>query len=280
MRVKYLFSSRHTRRARVSGTPRKKKFFEIISKLISESDILIQVLDARFIQETINKTLEKEIIHHKKKIIYAINKLDLINLNKTKKVNAKLLSELYPYVFISSKTRQGIKELRNRIKIEASKISNPTTTIGVVGYPNTGKSSLINILIGRGLAGVAQEAGFTKGIQKAKLTPKIYLIDSPGIISEEDYKESNLEKMNKQIKINSRTLGKIKDPESFVDYLVKNYPKELESHYKLKFENNSEILLEELGRKKGFLKKGNRVDTDKTAKLIITEWQEGKIKLI
>ena len=61
--------------------------------------------------------------------------------------------------------------------------------------------------------------------------------------------------------------------------LMKEFRGVLEKHYKIRSKYDSEILLEELGKRKGFVKKGGVVDEDKTARFILKEWQEGKIKI-
>ncbi|MFQ5531782.1 MAG: GTPase, partial [Candidatus Nanoarchaeia archaeon] len=180
----------------------------------------------------------------------------------------------------------GIKELRDKIKQTAKKIENPTDiktqkiTVGILGYPNTGKSSLINLLIGKKSAGTGAEAGFTKGLQKIKLTPDIVLIDSPGVIPESKYSSSKKEAIAQHTKLGGRSYSQVKNPELSVARIMKEYPGILESFYNLKLRSkrNVEELIEKLGRKKGFLKKGNKVNEDKTARFILKNWQEGKIK--
>ena len=70
----------------------------------------------------------------------------------------------------------------------------------------------------------------------------------------------------------------MKNPEVVVTDLMKEYPMLLEKFYNILAEGDAELLMEELGRKKGFLNKGNLVDEDKTARFIIKDWQRGKIR--
>ena len=181
------------------------------------------------------------------------------------------------------------------IKIEAKKIDKKETftedediiklydkrktNIGVIGYPNTGKSSLINILTGKSSAGTGAEAGFTKGFQKIRLTPSINLIDTPGIIPQKIYSEVKRQELSKHTKLGGRSYSQVKNPEVIVSELMKEYRGVFEKFYKIKTKNDPEVLLEKLGRKKGFLIKKGEIDTDKTARFILKDWQEGKIKL-
>lgn len=251
------------------------KYPSLIKKIIYDSDIILEVLDARFIEETRNLEIEEEIIQQNKRLIYVLNKSDLL-LNSKKKIN------LSPSILVSCKYRSSIKELRELIKISSKKIkkqSDEKIIVGIIGYPNTGKSSLINLLIGKSSAGVGSEAGFTRGIQKLKLDENILLLDSPGVIPEEKYSHTEKEKIAKQTIFGGRSFSQVKDPELVVAKLIIVYPRVLEKFYNIQANGDSEILIEDLGRKKGFLKKGGLVDIDRTARFILRDWQKGEIKI-
>src|SRR3989338_2985915 len=282
MRVRYSFSSRRTRNTE-NMRKQRGKYPELILKIILDSDIILEVLDARFIEETRNPEIEEQIKKypkegHKqnKKLIYVLNKSDLLLNKKEKKIN------LFPSILISCKERRDIKKLRNLIKILSKKIKKPfgeKILVGIIGYPNTGKSSLINLLIGKSSAGVGSEAGFTKGIQKLKLDENIFILDSPGVIPEEQYTHLEKDKISKQTIAGGRSFSHVKDPEIVVAKLISVYPQILEKFYDIQTNGDSEILIEELGRKKGFLKKGGFVDIDRTAKYILRDWQTGEIRI-
>lgn len=260
----------------------KEKYPKITEEIIKKSDIILQILDIRFINETRNYEIEKMIKDENKKIIYVINKSDLIEEKKVKEI--KELNELNPKVFVSCLNRDGIKELRNRIKIVSSQVKvfsdkrKRKITVGLIGYPNTGKSSILNLLIGKRISGVASEAGFTKGIKKAKLTENILLFDTPGIIPNKQYSSSENSLLSQHTKIGARAYNQVKNPDLAVSQIMKEFPKVFDEYYLVCSKNNPETLIELVGRKKNFLKKGNLVDEDKTARLILKEWQEGKIK--
>lgn len=273
MRVRYSFSSRHTRRARDrTASESKEKFPDLLKEVIQNSDIILEVLDARFPKETHNSEIENFIFKKNKQIIYVLHKSDLIS----KKTNP----DLPLFVYTSAKKRQGIKTLRNLIKRISGKVKNPVKkdkiSVGVIGYPNTGKSSLINILIGKSSAGTGHEAGFTKGIQKLKLTNKIILLDSPGVIPEKEYLSSENSKF---AKVSARSYTQVKDPEIAVANLMIEYPNVFEKFYNISVVGNSEELIEKLGKRKRFLKKGGIVDEDRTARAILKDWQQGKIQV-
>ena len=271
----------------------REKYPSIVKKIVEISDVILQILDARFIKETRNLELEEIIKSKNKKLINVINKTDLI---KTKKFFELSLEDIKPYVFVSCKSRKGIKKLRDLIKIESKKIKNPVNKtikqgkivqldakpkllVGVIGYPNIGKSTLINILIGKRKAGTGAEAGFTKGIQKFKLNSEINILDTPGVIPESVYNHIKPDKISKHAKLGGRSYSQIKEPEIVFEELFKEYKEILEDFYGINSEGDSEIFIEKLGKKKSFFKKGGEVNTDKAARLILKDWQEGKIKL-
>jgi ribosome biogenesis GTPase A len=259
----------------------RAKYPSLAEKIVQMSDIILEVLDARFIPETRNSEIEEQIKKQDKKIIYVFNKADLIDIKKVKEED---IMSLNPKVFVSCINRKGGKELRNKIKITSYNVKKPADkirdkiSVGVIGYPNTGKSSIINLLVGKPAAGIGADAGFTKGIQKINLTSDIVLLDSPGVIPNKDYSSSEISAFSRHAKVGARSYSQIKNPEMVVADLVKEFPLIFDKFYKISSEGNSELLIEKLGRKKGFLKKGNEVDEYKTAGLILKDWQKGKIK--
>jgi ribosome biogenesis GTPase A len=274
-------SSMIMKRPRFSGTERAK-YPALADKIIQMSDIVLEILDSRYIKSTRNPELEAQILKQGKKIIYVFNKSDLVDLRK---IHEDEIVGLSPKAFVSCTERKGGKELRNKIKMTAQKVDKPIdkfmgkVTVGIIGYPNTGKSSVINYLVGKPAAGVGSDAGFTHGIQKVNLTAGIVLIDSPGVIPKKEYSTSNIEAMARNTKVGARSHSQVKDPAVAVTNIMKDYSSVLEKFYNISADGDAEILMEELGRQKGLLKKGNEVDEDKTARLILKDWQTGKIKI-
>ena len=279
MRVRYSFSSRKTRKTK-NIRKQRTEFPKLLLKVVETSDIILQVLDARFIEETRNKEVEELIKSQNKKIIYVLNKSDLIS-----KIDKSKLEEIKPYVLVSCIKRKGGKELRNKIKQEAKKVKKDENNtydriqVGVIGYPNAGKSSIINLLIGKSSAKTGSEAGFTKGLQKLKLTKDMHLLDSPGVIPEREYSSDEKAKIARYTIVGGRSFSQVRDPDLIIDSILKQFPNVLEKHYRVDSENDVEILLEKLGKKFNYLKKGGVVDEDKTARRILKEWQTGVIRI-
>ncbi len=277
MRPRYSFSSRRTGHL-TNIKKQRPKYPDLLVKVVNESDILIEVLDIRFVKEMRNPEAEAWIMKQKKPLILVFNKCDLLDKNELGQKIVELES-LRPFLFISTKSRRGISVLRDAIKRETQKVGKEYTRVGVIGYPNTGKSSLVNVLVGKHSAGTGSEAGFTKGIQKLKLMQGVVLLDSPGVIPPKEYSTIDKQKQSKDAMYGGRSSNKVKYPDDVVNEIMKKYPGLLEKHYNVKIKGDVEALLEEVGGKKGFKKKGGDVNEDMAARLILREWQEGKIKV-
>ena len=268
-------------RKRENIRKQKAKFPALVQEIVRTSDIILEVLDARFIQETRNLEVEKFVKNEGKKLIYVLNKSDLIEINKKRR---EIPKDMKPHVFVSSRSRRGMGELREKIKMEIRKRNmegRERAQVGIIGYPNTGKSSLTNTLTGRSSAKTGAQAGFTRGIQKISLTKKILVLDTPGVIPESKYSHTKKEAIQEQARIGARTLDTIRDPEMVVQGLLKDYAEQIAKHYGVSFDKDEEVekVLEVIGKKKKLLKHKGLVDEDRAARMIIQDWQAGKIKI-
>jgi hypothetical protein len=243
----------------------KRTFWDIVNKVINESDVVLEVLDARLIDETRNKEIEEKIERANKKLIQVVNKIDLVDIDSIK----EKLKELTNPVFIASKEKLGTTILKNKILEVGRK---EKVIVGVVGYPNTGKSSVINALAGGRKALTSPTAGFTRGIQKIKASERIILLDTPGVFPFEEKDEIKL------ALIGSKNPQEIKDPDLVSIELIKSQNGRIERHYGVETNKDPEQTLEAIAKKTNMLKKGGIPDIDRAARMIIMDWQRGKIK--
>jgi len=258
---------------KIKKVPTKK----IVNKILDECDVVLFVLDARNPEGTRNRKLEKMIKEKNKKIIYVLNKADLVPIEILKKYKEKIKGENpeSTVVFVSAKYRKGTNILRGAIKRYLYSNNIREGKVGILGYPNVGKSSLINSLTGRRSATSGLVAGLTKGEQWVKLTKNIKLLDTPGIIEPKEEDELVI--------LGALRYEKIKDPVTPAVKILRNvhaFNKDaIKRLYRVDVENVpiDENTLREIGRKLNYLEKGGNVDITRTARTVIKDYLEGRL---
>lgn len=248
-------------------------YWPVVENVLKNSDIVLLVLDARMPELSRNKELERKIINYGKELIYVYTKIDLLspgllsNLKKT-----------YPDGYFVSGTKNiGIRELRRELQMTAKRMKLEMPRVGVVGYPNLGKSAIINALARRARALVADMPGTTRGTQWIRVGG-LLVLDSPGVIPYED-------KSTKLLILGSKHAHKTYMPEKVACDIIKMFldgnRRSLFEKYKLTDTGQTDTyeIMVEIGKKRGYLKKGGEVDETKTAIAIITDWQKGKVML-
>lgn len=284
-------------------------YWELIKRIIHESDIVLEILDARLIELSRNEEVEKLIKEQNRPFIFVINKADLANIKELKE-NVTALNEIAPAIYVSAKNRKSIKILLYNIKklfkehgkrpITIKKKGDPKIkyreakadiVIGVLGYPNVGKSSIINSLCHKKKVQVSKKAGTTHGIHWIKLDDEIKLIDSPGVIPLKNPNNSQgLE--TDEIRyglIGAKDNERLKNPDLVADaiikYAIKKNKRSFEKFYNLDLAeedinnlNTYELILK-IAEKKHFLLKGGVPDENRAVAMIVRDWQEGKLRV-
>ena len=145
-------------------------------------------------------------------------------------------------------------------------------TVGVVGFPNVGKSSVINSLKRSRVVGVSPVAGFTKSLQSIQLDKKVKLIDSPGVLFQDSEKKDRLVLRNRM------NPADLEDPVSIVlSILEKCNMEQLMIVYNLPRSDSPASFLAMLGSKRGRLHKGGVPDQKAAAREFLQDWNLGKI---
>ncbi len=241
-----------------------------VLQLIRWSDMLLEIVDARYPDLSRNQKLELRIRLEGRRYSLVFNKIDLVSdafLHK--------LQKRFPDAFfVSARKRMGLSQLRTFLAIQSKK---KEITVGLIGYPNTGKSSIINMLAGAHSARTSSRAGFTKGLQKIRMGPNIMLWDTPGVTPFGE--DETLLAM-----LGSRTPEKLKDAEDvalkIIHRIKEEFPSMLTQVYDIEPQGKDEdAILEEIAKKIGTLKRGGLPETERAARSVIHDWQKGKFKL-
>lgn len=145
-------------------------------------------------------------------------------------------------------------------------------SVGLIGYPNTGKSSIINTLRKKKVCTVAPIPGETKVWQYVTLMKRIYLIDCPGVVppNQNDTEEDILLRGVCRVE-------NVENPEQYIPAVLRRVqPRHLERTYGIKEPTDAIDFLSRLARKGGRLLKGGEPDLDGVAKMVINDFLRGK----
>jgi hypothetical protein len=244
----------------------------MVADVISRADILLEVLDARYPDETRNDEVERDVARTGKPLILVLNKCDLVPKVQLERTKARL-SKIAPTVFVSCRKRHGTTMLLHAI-LRYTNIKGRDILVGVLGYPNTGKSTVINVLAGRHSAGTSPISGYTRGVQMVRAGANIMLLDTPGVIPFDEWNE------HIQGVLGVKDATNIKDPVGVAMKIIERFlagdRAPLEKFYKVGVEglDSYEALLA-IGKKCNFLMKKGEVDETRAAVRIINDWQKG-----
>ncbi|QSL66934.1 hypothetical protein MERGE_001321 [Pneumocystis wakefieldiae] len=255
-----------------------KRIWNELYKVIDSSDVIIQLLDARNPLGTRCRHIEEYIKKEKphKHMILLLNKCDLVPTWCTREW-IKQLSKEYPtlafHASINNPFGKGglIQLLRQFSKLHSNRRQ---ISVGFIGYPNTGKSSVINTLKSKKVCNTAPIPGETKVWQYVRMTSKIFMIDCPGIVPPNS-NDSETEIIIKGVV----RIEKVSNPEQYIRAILDLCEtKHLERTYQISgWENDSTKFIELLARKMGKLLKGGEIDESSIAKMVINDFIRGKI---
>uniref|UniRef100_UPI0037E792D8 nucleolar GTP-binding protein 2 n=1 Tax=Semicossyphus pulcher TaxID=241346 RepID=UPI0037E792D8 len=253
-----------------------KRIWGELYKVIDSSDVIIQVLDARDPMGTRSKSIETYMKKEKpwKHLIFVLNKCDLIPTWVTKRWVAVLSHEYPTLAFHASLTNSFgkgslIQLLRQFGKLHTDK---KQISVGFIGYPNVGKSSVINTLRSKKVCNVAPLAGETKVWQYITLMRRIFLIDCPGVVYPSEDSESDI------VLKGVVQVEKIRNPEEHIGAVLERAkPEYIQKTYRIPTWNNAEDFLEKLAFRSGKLLKGGEPDLSTVSKMVLNDWQRGRI---
>ena len=247
-------------------------------------DLVIELVDARAPLASRNPDIDS--LATGKGRVILLNKADLAS----EKANAAWItyfeSQGFQVMKIDARAKATLKQLNALIqeackeKIERDRrrgILNRPVRAMVVGIPNVGKSTFINSFAGKAAAKTGNKPGVTKGNQWIRLNKQVELLDTPGILwpKFED----------QQVGLHLAMIGSINDEIlnveelalSVIDYLTAEYPGTLEKRFGFEGMTDRVEILGEIARVRGCLKKGNELDYEKAARLLMDDFRSGKL---
>lgn len=260
----------------VFGAGMSKRIWNELYKVIDSSDVLLQILDARDPMGTrspyVEGFLRKEKPH--KHLIFILNKVDLVPNWVTQRWVAILSAEYPTVAFHASITHPfGKGSLINLLRQFAKlHIDKKQISVGLIGYPNVGKSSVINTLRSKKVCKVAPIAGETKVWQYITLMKRIFLIDCPGVVYPSA--ETDTEKVLKGVV----RVELVQNPDDYIEDVIKRVRKEyLVKTYKVDGWETATEFLEKLAARTGKLLKKGEPDVNQVARMVLNDWQRGKL---
>ena len=260
-------------------------------------DIVIELLDARIPIASQNPDIAK-LIKGKKKIV-VLNKCDLADEKENQRWVSYFENKNIPAALVDANSGKGIDNCIKKIEKLMEEIQTKQAEKGrvgrkikamILGIPNVGKSSFINRIAKRTTAEVGNKPGVTKQKQWIRINEKIELLDTPGVLWPKFESENVALKLAFTGTIKETVLEKTEVAYELVKFLLNNEREKLCNRYGLSNEYIEEVLnrdnpenfniyeiMLEIGRKRGCIVSGGNIDDEKTAKIILDDFKNGKI---
>lgn len=244
-------------------------------------DVVIEVLDARIPYSSDNPMLDP--LRENKPCLKILNKADLADPSFTatwlESMNAQSNTRA---IALNSSDHGRIKHLLEDIRQFCPRHADNHKTIHtmIMGIPNVGKSTLINILAGRVIAKTGNEPAITKAQQRINLGNGITLSDTPGMLWPRIENEQSGYRLAVTGAIRE-TAYDLDDIAYFaMEYVLQRYPGRLAERYNITESGDVIACMEQVGQRRGCLTGGKQVDFNKVSKLVITEIREAKLGAI
>lgn len=250
-----------------------------IAEVMDEVDVVIEVLDARLPRSSENPLVDQ--LRRGKPVIKLLNKEDLADPQRTRDwldyFNAQEGTTAIALTTSDKKLVQKIPVMCKETVPARARAGRPVRAM-IMGIPNVGKSTLINVLLGRKIAKVGNEPAVTKGQKKYSIHNGMALSDTPGILWPKIEDEDSGYRLAASGAIKDTAIEYDLVAEYAAKFLLADYPGYLLERFKLKeLPESAERLIDQVGRKRGCLRPGGVVDTYKAADILLTELRAGKL---
>ena len=260
----------------------KKALEDIEDNKIKLADVILYVLDARAPFSCMNPNVNK--IVHNKPIIYVFNKCDLADEKRVAEIQKEFNDSGKKTICVCANKNQFRNEVKNALKnVLSEKLArnreknvNLTYKVLVLGVPNTGKSTLINMLSGSKKAITGNIAGVTKANTWLKIDDMFMMLDTPGVL---------WPKFDEGLSVNLAYVGSLSDKEfdmsdlgfELMKIIFEKYPDNLKQKFDVDFEFEEFIeLYDKLCEKRGFIMRGKEIDYTRAGKEFINDFRAGK----
>ena len=253
-----------------------------VEEKVKVIDVVIELFDARAPKSSVNEHLEK-VIQHKKKL-YVFTKADLADPEQTSKWQKHFHTEDSEVLVVNVNDKNSYNSISNAvIRLGKTKWAKemargmkpqPIRTM-IIGIPNVGKSSLINLLAKRKAAGVQNKPGYTRGEQWIRVNKDFLLLDTPGILPmsyENQEKAANLALVGS---IREDILPNNELVSILLKFLKEHYPTALKERFGIENIGEAKEVLEEIANKRGLLAGSGRLDILKAESLLLKEFKDG-----
>ena len=262
-----------------------RKAERLIKENLKLVDVVVELLDARSPLSSANPVL-REIVGDKPRVI-VLNKADLADEAATRVWVKYFAAEGIAAVPVDAVKGRGVKELVQAITKCAKPKTDKLVQHGakaraarcmILGIPNVGKSSLINRLSGGAKTKVENRPGVTRAKQWIRLGAQLELLDMPGILWPKFEDQQAALHLAFTGAINDNVYDVASVVLLLLDTLRTKYPTDLNERYRLEGELPSGVeLLEEIGRKRGCLRAGGRIDDEKAQQIVLTDFRSGRL---
>ena len=262
-----------------------RKAERLVKENLKLVDVVVELLDARIPMSSANPIL-REIIGGKPRVI-VLNKADLADETATRAWVKHFAEQGVTAVPVDAVKGRGVKELVQAIAKCAKPKTDKLVQHGakaraarcmILGIPNVGKSSLINRLSGGAKTKVENRPGVTRAKQWIRLGAQLELLDMPGIL----WPKFEDQQVALHLAFTGAINDNVYDVSSVVllllDTLRIKYPSDLKERYRLDEELTSGLeLLEIIGRKRGCLRAGGKIDYEKAEQIVLTDFRSGRL---
>ncbi|MBE5741379.1 MAG: ribosome biogenesis GTPase YlqF [Clostridiales bacterium] len=246
-------------------------------------DCFVYVLDARCPKSCINPEFLKVV--KDKPIIFALNKADLIEQSDIKRYREYFTSLGHECVSLNATISGNSKVIVNAIrKIFADRLQKNKERqvsfilrVMVLGVPNSGKSTIVNNLCNKGRAITGNKAGVTRSKQWIKVGNDIEFMDTPGVLLPNFERDDYAYNLAFVGSVRDDVLNLIDIAEKLISRLRSTDI--LKSKYSVIYDNTTldNEILSSIGKKRGCLIKGGKVDLDRASKILLTDFRAGKL---